>query len=91
MATMLGLFTWTVKINSASKAGKLSLKDVKSMEMTSKAGSFGLAVISAAVVAAVVAPIMADGQLHFCGFVVVMVWWWWLLLFVFWRIGWNES
>ena len=72
MATMLGLLTWTVRVNSASKAGKLSLKAVKSMEINSKAGSLGFAAISAAVVAAVVAPTRADIQFHFWALIVLI-------------------
>uniref|UniRef100_A0A7C8YVH6 Uncharacterized protein n=1 Tax=Opuntia streptacantha TaxID=393608 RepID=A0A7C8YVH6_OPUST len=65
MGTMLGLLTWTVRVSSASNAGKLNLKEVRSMEMSSKAGSRGRATIKATAAAAVAPPTVAEVQFHF--------------------------
>lgn len=65
MAAMLGLVTCTVSINSASRTGRLSLSEVRSMEIRWKVGSFGLALRREAAAAADAAPIKAEHQLHF--------------------------
>ncbi|CAL5357193.1 unnamed protein product [Camellia sinensis] len=64
MGTMLGLVTWTVRMSSTSRTGRLSLKEVRLMEITSKVGSLGLPLINAAAAAADAAPTRAEDQLH---------------------------
>lgn len=65
MAAMLGFVTCTVSINSASRTGRLSLSEVRSMEIRWKVGSFGLALRREVAAAADAAPIKAELQLHF--------------------------
>lgn len=65
MGAMLGLVTWTVRRSSASKRGKLSLKEVKDMDMRWNVGSLGFAEIRAEAATADAAPISAELQLHF--------------------------
>ncbi|GLU19168.1 hypothetical protein SLE2022_354320 [Rubroshorea leprosula] len=61
---MLGLVTWTVRRSSASRTGRLSLKEVRPMEMRWKVGSFGFALRSTVTAVADAAPIKAEVQLH---------------------------
>lgn len=65
MDTALGLVTWTVRIISASMTGKLSLKEVRLMDMRWKVGSRGFRDIIAPTAVAVTAPANAEVQLHF--------------------------
>lgn len=65
MGAMLGLVTWTVSRTSASRRGRLSLREVKFMDMRWNVGSFGLAEIRAVAATADAAPIIAELQLHF--------------------------
>lgn len=65
MAAMFGFVTCTVSINSASRTGRLSLSEVRSMEIRWKVGSFGLALRREVAAAADAAPIKAELQLHF--------------------------
>lgn len=65
MAAMLGFVTCTVSISSASRTGRLSLSEVRSMEIRWKVGSFGLALRREVAAAADAAPIKAELQLHF--------------------------
>ena len=59
------MVTWTVRISSASMWGKLSLKEVRLMEIRWKVGSLGFALKRAVAAVAVAAPIKAEVQLHF--------------------------
>lgn len=72
MGTTLGLVTWTVKNNSASRDGKVSLRFVRLIEMRLNLGSFGFAMRKAAVAVAVAAPIRAEAQCKFVDFLVSM-------------------
>lgn len=65
MAAMLGLVTCTVSISSASRTGRFSFSEVRSMEIRWNVGSFGLALRSEAAAVADAAPIKAELQLHF--------------------------
>lgn len=60
MGVMLGLVTWTIRISSASRTGRLSLKDVRLMDINSNDGSLGLAAIMAAAAAADAVPMSAE-------------------------------
>lgn len=64
MAAMFGLVTCTVSINSASRTGRFSFSEVRSMEIRWKVGSFGLALRREVAAAAVAAPIAAELQLQ---------------------------
>lgn len=57
MAAMFGFVTCTVSINSASRTGRLSLSEVRSMEIRWKVGSFGLALRREVAAAADAAPL----------------------------------
>ena len=52
-------------MTSASRTGKLNLKEVRLIEMRWKAGSLGFAFMRAAAAVADAAPIRAEVQLHF--------------------------
>ena len=52
-------------MSSTSRTGRLSLNEVRLIDITSKVGSFGFAEISADAAAPDAAPIRAELQLHF--------------------------
>ena len=52
-------------MSSTSRTGRLSLNEVRLIDITWKVGSFGFAEISADAAAADAAPIMAELQFHF--------------------------
>ncbi len=55
-------------MSSASRTGRLSLKESRLIEIKSKVGSLGLAEIRAVAATAEAAPIRAELQLHFTFF-----------------------
>lgn len=65
MGAMLGFVTCTVSISSASRTGRFSFSEVRSIEIRWNVGSFGLALRREAAAVADAAPIKAELQLHF--------------------------